>query len=500
MKKNGTIVTSTLILTGAAIVARVFSMYYRAALSKQIGAEGMGLFELIFSVYLMVVTLAYSGINIAVSKLAAQAADSRVLLKTAFKIILPMAFLTGTGLFFGADLISARLLGDIRAASALKMLAPSVPFMSVSACINAYFIGTDKVIKPASGQVLEQFIRLCIILGAIEYAKDFGVGGVCTAAAFGMTVGEIVSCSYAAVLYFFGKKPYLANRKNMTRKILAICIPVAVGNYIGSAMGTCENLLLPKQLYKCEGESALATYGLLQGMALPLIMFPSTLISSLSSVVMPRAAAAKESGEEGALAGSVISFTLMCSVFVVAVFAVFPYQLGMAVYQSYAVGRLIEILAYLCPFMYLESVISSMLVGLGLQVKVLTVNACESVCRILIILFLIPTYGITAYLATMAAGSVITTCIKLYMLSRASGLCVDLTEWVLKPAACAMSAGVLARLISGLLLWQIMPAIWALITGIAIMLVLFLGFMRFTETLKIGKKEKDVKNLSNCAL
>ncbi len=490
MAKNARLVTSTLILTGAAVVARVFSMYYRVVLSQHIGAEGMGLFELIFSVYLMVVTLAYSGINIAVSKLAAQRADSGTLLKNALKIILPMALLTGSALFVFSDKIAASMLGDIRASAALKVLAPSVPFMSVSACINAYFIGTDKVWKTASGQVLEQFIRLCIILAAVEYAEGFGVGGVCAAAAVGMTIGEIISCTYAAVLYFVGKKPRLANRKNMCRKILAISIPVAVGNYISSAMGTCENLLLPKQLYKCEGESALATYGVLQGMAMPLIMFPSTLISSLASVVMPRVAAAKEDGEETALTGSVISFTLMCSVFIVAVFAVFPYQLGMAVYQNYAVGRLLAFLAYICPFMYLESVISSMLVGLGKQVNVLMVNASESLVRLAVILFAIPSYGIAAYLAIMVAGSVITTSVKLYMLVGETGLTVDLTQWFIKPAACAMTAGMMARLLSGLVLWNFLPSIWALCLGIFAMLLLFILFMRFTEVISVQKGRK----------
>lgn len=489
-KRGNRILLSTLILTVAAIVARVFSMYYRTVLSQHIGAEGMGLFELIFSVYLMVVTLAYSGINIAVSRLSAEGADPSTLIKSALKLILPMGLVTGAALLLFADTIAANLLGDIRGSLALKILAPSVPFMSVSATINAYFIGTDKVIKTASGQVLEQFIRLVIILAAIRYAEGFGVGGVCAAAAVGMTAGECISCGYAAILYAVSKKKPLANRRNMRRKILSISIPMALGNYVSSAMGTAENLLLPKGLYKCEGESALATYGLLQGMAMPLLMFPSTLISSLSSVVMPRVAAAKESGGQRGLAGSVISFTLMCSVFVVGVFVTFPYQLGMAVYQSYSVGYMLSMLAYICPFMYLESVISSMLVGLNKQVKVLVINLSESVCRIAVILFGVPRLGIAAYLGIMIAGSVITTIIKLCILQRETGLVIEITEWLLKPALCTVTAGVLARLFSGLVLWQSMPVTLALSIGVAFMLVTFLLLMNFTDSFILKSTKK----------
>ena len=135
------IFVSTLILTGSALVARVLSMYYRVVLSQHIGAEGMGLFELIFSVYLMVVTLAYSGVNIAVTRLAAEGKNGAGLLSAALKIVAPIGLLTGVALFLLAGEISSSFLGDIRAEGALLALAPSVPFMSVSACINAYFIG-----------------------------------------------------------------------------------------------------------------------------------------------------------------------------------------------------------------------------------------------------------------------------------------------------------------------------------------------------------------------
>ena len=169
MKKT-VFIKNAAILTGSSLLLRFAGIIFKVWLAKKIGSEGIGLYQLVFSVYLLVSTFATSGISTAVTRLAAEelavGTKKSVLkvLKRSVQLTLIIAFASAAVVFLGAELISARFLGDMRAVNAIKILPLSLPFVGITACIRGYFIARRKVTPNAVCQIAEQVIRIALIL------------------------------------------------------------------------------------------------------------------------------------------------------------------------------------------------------------------------------------------------------------------------------------------------------------------------------------------------
>lgn len=472
------ILKGTFILFIGTLIVRSVGMYFRSTLSGAVGSSGMGVYELIFSVYLMVVTLAYSGINTAIIRLAGQGRfQSRALIRTALSLILPLSFTVGCALFVFARPIALGLLHEGAAALPLKILAVSVPFMSASICFSSHFIGSGNTLIPVCCQVGEQLCRV-IVLRALLSMR---VGGL-VSAAIAMSAGEILSCIFVFVMWVFFSKEYGHDTRGIARGILAVSVPLAAGNYLASAIGTAENILLPQKLAAIDPVNAMAMYGMLSGMTMPLLTFPSGLLTSLSTVLMP--SVAKDG--DGKVAAPYLKFTVTASIFIASVFMCFPYRLGYAVYGSAAVGALVLRLSFMVPTLYSESVISSALNGLGKQKFLVAVNSTEQVLMLLCIIYLVPRFGFDCYITAMFLGSVISCIIKLVGLLHTSGFALDLMQMLFYPSLCALLSGVASRLICANLLWYRLPLAAETAVGIALQGALFCALLLFAR----GKRRK----------
>jgi len=203
---------NVLILTGTSLLLRFIGTFFQVYISNRIGAEGIGLYQLIASIYALAVTFATSGISIAVIRLVAEetgmqshAAVNRILYK-AVKISLMLSFTVSILLFAFAGYIGASWLNDSRTVLPLKILAPSLPFIGVSSCLRSYFLAKRKVGKNASAQILEQFVMIFIVVSLIGMFAAKGLGYACAAVVLGTTAAEIVSCGYVGPRDFRSKR------------------------------------------------------------------------------------------------------------------------------------------------------------------------------------------------------------------------------------------------------------------------------------------------------
>ena len=173
MKKT-IFIKNAIILSATGLLLRFIGVIFKVWLASIIGSEGIGLYQIVFSVYVFASTFATSGISTAVTRLCADEISRKnkygvksVLKKSVF-VTLSVAIISVCIIFFGATVISKNIIGDIRATLSLKVLSFSLPFMGLCSCFRGYFIARRKATSPAVSQIIEQIVRIIIVFFAVN--------------------------------------------------------------------------------------------------------------------------------------------------------------------------------------------------------------------------------------------------------------------------------------------------------------------------------------------
>jgi len=491
MKKEN-LILGTLILTVATTITRIVGFVFRIYLANVLGAEGIGLYQLILSFYMLMVTLSTSGIRVAVSRLMSEElalrhySNAKKVLNQSILLSLFTGFFAAFLMYYFANYVGVNILKDERTVLSLLYLVPSLPVIAVSSCYKGYFYAVGKVTKPASAQVLEQIIRVFVIFSIMNYYLPKGLGYGCAAVSIGMTIEEIFSLIYIWFLYAIEKKPFSHKVKsksdNMIFKIFGIAIPLSATAYINSILRMLENILIPSRLilYGTSTINAMSLYGMIKGMVLPLLFFPSSFLTSLASILIPSVAGDNAISNEKKVTytlSKVLHFTTLSGILVVSVFLCFPNEIGMAVYNDTQVGIMLKIISFVCPFMYLNMVIASMLNALGEQVSSFKINIIESVLKISIIYFLIPIYGFNAYLFALFITTLLNTLLYLIRLLQVSCIIFDVSNWIFKPIVAAVISSLVSRILYVIFLTAAFSKILVLISSIIILCLFYLIFL-----------------------
>lgn len=487
MKKKA-FLKNAVILTVSMLLLRTINIGYRVYLSNKIGTAGMGLFQLILSVFVLAITISASGISLVVTRLVAEAAASgtsgctRSIIRKCMAFSLTLSLLAVAGLYFSADFVAANLLGDCRAALPLKILAPGLPFIAVCACMKGYFLAVRDMFKPASAEVLEQFVTIGIVAALFVYFAPQGLENACCAIMLGSTAGEVISCGYTFLVYRISlKKRHCPKAKSsgVFRKLLHIALPVTFSSTLRSVLSTVENILIPVGLKKngASAESSLSQYGMIQGMVMPILYFPSAFLSAFSSLLIPEMAEANAAGKHktiGRTTSRAMQLTLLYSIFITSVFIAFSKDLGLAFYRNEQSGVILRILAPLVPLMYLDSVVDAILKGLDQQLSSLKYNFSDSVLRVLLIYFAVPFAGTKGYICVLFFSTIFNATLSINRLIKVSKVTVQVTSWVFKPVICAALSAFMV------LIFCKLPMISALSEWIcASMQVVFAGFLYY---------------------
>lgn len=485
-----TLVQGALIVLAASVITRVLGFVFRIYISNQLGAEGMGLYQLVLSLYMLVVTFATSGISIAVSRMVAEQLEvnrygsKRTVLRMSVIYSLVVSTAVAALLFLFAEPLGNWILQDSRTVLSLRYLAPSLPFMAVSACIKGYYFALRNSFTPSSAQIIEQVVKMLFIFSVIGFWLPRGDAYACAATVLGMTVGEVASCAYVVCLYYADRKRERqrpCKRRKTFWTILQISLPIQTSSTFHSMLRLVENLVILSGLRafsQGDASSAMSSYGMLKGMVLPLLMFPTSILSALVTTLIPEVAGANAGGKSGTVQRAVrkvLQLTLLMSIIIVAVFFVFPTEIGTLLYGDVQVGEMLKMLCFICPFMYLEMVTVGILNAIGEQTKPMKYNIMDSILRILLIYFLIPKGGIQAFLWIMVASNLFTSLLNLRRLLVVTGVRLEYRNWIVKPGIAAAAAGLLVRWVCQAGLLRFMPA-WAVICS-GILLACFLYFV-----------------------
>jgi stage V sporulation protein B len=412
MRRGKKMLLNTILLTATALVMRSVGMAFQVYLSKRIGAAGIGLFQLIMSVSMLAATFSISGSRFATTRLVSEelGKGNNDGVKAALRRCLTYAFCFGTAaallLYTGANHIGTVWIRDGRTILSLKLLALSLPAFSTSAVLSGYFTAVTRVIKSAAVSIVEQLIRIAVVVAALSLSTGYTVESACAVIVAGGVVGEFASFLLLFVLYLHDKRRYVTDHKktgDITKRLLHIALPLAFSAYARTSLSTLENLLVPRGFRKsgASSEKALADYGMIQGMVFPVIAFPSAFFYSLAELIVPELTDAQVNGRTHEINEIVSRILYLCLLFAFGVTAVmfwFSGELGASVYKSNDVGRYIRLLALLMPVIFMDSVTDGMLRGLGQQMYSMAYNIVDSAISVILVWFLLPRFAVPGYI------------------------------------------------------------------------------------------------------
>lgn len=423
----------TLLLTMAGLISRFMGFFYRIFLANTIGAEGMGIYQLIFPIYSVCFSLCASGIETAVSKLTAakyavgKPQEASGILKTALFITLTLSVSCSLIIFRYADVLAEVFLKEPRCEELLKILAVTIPFGTTQSCICGYYFGVHKAGVPSAAQLIEQGFRMsCVyLLYRIYTINGLEISPVIAVA--GLVFGEFCALLFTITCFSFRprqKTPYqFSKARDFLKEILTLSTPLTISRICINLLASLEATLIPNALkaYGMDSSTALSVYGILNGMALPFILFPNALTGSISMMLLPEVSEFQAGGQLEKLKGTVkktFSFCLLLGCACLLFFLLFGNFLGKFVFSSSLAGDFITILAWICPFLYLNTTLNSVLNGLGKTNVTFFNGICGLFIRIGFVFFGVPHLGIHGYLFGLLASQLFVTCSALLSLRR----------------------------------------------------------------------------------
>lgn len=447
MRKTG-YMKSAAILTGTGLVLRAAGMVLRVYVAGQLGAEGMGVYQLIFTVYNLAVTLATAGLSVTATRLCAQclARGERgavgPVMRRMLALALALGLSCGLAQFALARMAAQWWLKDMRAVLALRLLAPSLPFMALSAVLRGYFLAVRNVRPNALAQLFEQAVRISVVMLLLARAVPWGLAAACAAAVVGNTVSEAASWCYMMLCWGRARRTLGPPQKPHMPPwaIVQGLAPIAANRYLTSFLRTVENVMVPSCLAVAAAsrEVGLAQYGALRGMAMPVVFFPFSFLATLSTLLMPEITRAAERGERKTLQRLVqrtLLITVVLSVPAGGLFCLFSGEIGMLLYQSEEIGLYLCVLGPLMPLMYLESMVDGILKGLGEQLATFRYAVLDSVFRLAAVAALVPRWGMPGFLFIMVCSNLLTSLLNLRRLLAVTGVRWNWRAWVLEPGA-----------------------------------------------------------------
>jgi len=423
------LITGTLLLTAAGFLSRFIGFFYRIYLSRVFGEEGMGIYQLIHPISALTFSLTAAALQTVVSKFVAAQTTPSHKYKPLFLcagISLPLSVLTSVLLFFGASPIATYYLAEPRTEILIQLLSFTVPFSAAHACINGFFYGIQRASVPAGTQFLEQICRVGSVYLLSAYLHTCGQTPNLSVIVIGLIVGE--AAGLMGAVFSFKKvckkdSPFHDESPSPVtyRALLSMIIPLMANRVFLNTLQSLEAVSLPARLqaYGYDRSTSLRVYGVLTGMAFPLIFFPNALTGSVSVVLLPNISENMAKNRKREVKKTITQTIQYCSIlgfFCMGIFLFFGRAIGIYAFQSELAGYFISELSFLCPFLYLNSTLSGILQGLGKAGALFFCNITALLIRLLMIYTAVPIFGMQGYLWGVLISQILLTAFCLFFI------------------------------------------------------------------------------------
>ncbi len=393
------------IVTVFSVCEKFLGFLYRIYLSRAIGAEGIGMYQVALSVFALLLTVCCSGTPITVSRLMTKyKAEGKT--DKVHKVItagLSITLFTAIPLCIAFFLLRNHLgflFADDRCINIFLVVLPGLIFTSVYAVLRGVFWGNKDFLPYSIIELLEEVCMIVVGIVLISFASDVYQG------AFRAGIAVVVSYVFSftlATLVFFIRKNKLKNPVSELKPLIKSAAPVTAMRTANSLVMSLVSIILPLRLIASgiTEAQAMSMFGAAMGQSIPILFIPTTLIGSFTLVLVPEMAENYYRKNYFYLKRDIekaLKFTAMVACVFIPVFTVCGTEIGIVIFDNAESGRYLSASAFLMLFMSISNITTSMLNSIGKENKTLIYFIISSAFMLLCITFLPQVMGIYSLL------------------------------------------------------------------------------------------------------
>ena len=504
---NSKFLKGTLILTASSIVVKIIGSLNWIILSRVLGGEGIGLYQMGFPIYLMAITVSSAGVPVAISIITSEKLAKKDYrgAKRVFTVSLRLLLLTGlvfsSALFFGADfLINQHIIRDARAYYSIIALAPAVFFVTFLASFRGYLQGWQIMTPTATSEVVEQLTRVITMLVFADLFMPYGLAYAAGGASMGAGVGAI--CALLVLMWFYRRLKKRLQKEmeeqdtnvpqesagHIIKRLLRLALPVSLTSLMLPIGANLDLLIVPQRLEVAGFNVRHATelFGYLTGMAVPLVNLATIFTAAMTISLVPSISESKALHNLAAIREKIrIAFR-------VAMIITFPCFMGLyflgekvasLIYNAPKAAGAIETMSIGILFLGMHQISTGILQGLG-KTSIPVMNMILA-CIIKVLLSwhftAIPELGIKGASLATVADFAVAAIINMAFIYKYTGYTFSLTTIICPMIASGIMGCVIyfvLALTEGLGMWCVLFAMAAAIPTYAIALTAVGGLTR----------------------
>ena len=435
MSGKKSIFYSAVLLTGVNLLLRMVGTSFQVYLSGTIGAEGVGLLQLVLSVGSMAMVAGMAGIRTATMYLTAEEIGKRRpgnlmrVLSSCAVYSLTASTAVGTIVYFGAPFIARHWIGNTNIVDALRLLAAFLPVNCLCGVMVGYFTGSNRITTLAAVEVVEQLFSMTCTVLLLQFWARHDAERSCLAVVTGSGMGACLTLISLIILRLREKQLPIQNTP-VGRRLLETAVPLAIADDLRTGISTVENLIVPKRLALYAGtQSPLAAFGTVCGMVFPILTFPMALLFGLTELLIPELARCNAAGSKRRIDYLVkkslriaLLFGTVCGI----VLYLTAEPLCQKLYGSKEAGKYLKWFAPLSVMLYCDAVTDAMIKGLGDQKASVRYNILTNAMDVTFLYILLPRYGIFGYFLSFTVTHVINFILSIRRLLKITGISVSI--------------------------------------------------------------------------
>lgn len=415
------------LITIFSVITRALGFFFRIYLSRVLGAEAIGLYQVSMSIFMVLLTIVSSGLPLVISKLSASlgAKGDRKAEHSMVATALIMGLIASVTLCL-VILIFHNLLGfvftDSRCVTILLILLPGVVFSAVYSTFRGALWGHSNFFAVCIVELFEQVAR--IVLGVLFLASVTTIMEGAMNAAWSMTIACALSAIFVTILYFaYGGR--LKKPKGYFKPLFKSSAVITGVRVVSSLVQPVIAIIVPLRLVAAgyTSSQALSIYGVAMGMTLPFVFIPSALIGSLAMALVPDISTAVAKQDTGHIQNRVLSslvFTVFISCLFIPLYMGAGENIGLFFYDNIQSGTLLATSAWIVIPIGLTNITSSILNALGLEGKSLRNYIVGAIFMLLSIWFLPKYIGINAVVIGMGVCMALASYLNIRMIEKAT--------------------------------------------------------------------------------
>ena len=416
---------SALLLTGVNLLLRLVSTSFQVHISARLGAEGVGLLQLVMSVGGLAMTAAMAGIRTTAMYLTAEdlgkkrPGNVRWVLLGCFGYSLLCSVSLSIFLYAAAPWLAKNWIGNSETVTAIRLFAAFLPVVCMCGCMTGYFTAANRIGTLAVVEILEQLCYMFVTMFLLTFWAGHDPGKACASVVLGS--GFSAGLTLLCLLYLRKKeKSPTGPRIRVRKRLLSTAVPLALADDLKAGISTGENLMVPKRLALYPGEeNPLASFGTVCAMVFPVLMFPAAILFSLAELLIPELARCNAAGSSERvqyLAKRSLKIALLYACLCGGILFLISGPLCRKLYQSDTAGRYLGLYSLLIPMLYCDAIVDAMNKGLGQQKICVRFNILTAVMDLAGLYLLLPKYGMDGYFISFLASHLVNFLLSLGLL------------------------------------------------------------------------------------